>query len=715
MWPADQEIRQDLSTRISPDGRLFVASSGGTYIEVVDVDTGERLWGRDFGGEGITRATFTHDGSEVVATYGWSSTEGSPTMDVTTEAALGVHLLDATSGDPLRQFPTGVCGVVTSPLSMTAVGAASDSFLVTELGDHPSCVYNGSRVENINPGDADRPHTFLIDLASGDTRQLSTIRPEAGQAPQVLVSANGGTLLLADLEYFEDRPATRVVDRSSGEEVAVVEGWPASASADGSIVLTLGPGVMFVWDVGSGQPEEPSAVVETQLADLTPDGAVVVAVQASSFLLSDSRTGEELDRLLTGLGSNQRPSYSTDGSRIMVSEVFGATAAVFDFDAARELASVQLCPELGIRGFVEVAGNTTAVRASRCPGTEHPTQFLIDSDSYEVKASVAPSGGWQSALTIDGLLLADQYATGVDTLGRIRLHDPETGEELATLEGMCEHTFTEFAGCVPFPDTPFPDWPWNLAFSSDGSLLAMAGDNSDGVSVYDIEAGRIVATPTVPHETRQQYRGQDVAFSPDGTRLAASFGDAPFELWLLSTDDWAPITNYVPPVAGRAAEVAPLNLLFTPDGGTLIANDFVDVGEGRIVFMDGATLEHLDQINAHDGGIIQLALNPEGTLLASAGFDGFVRVWDVETRTLVHQIPVTSDGSNVGGVAFMEDGRHLSVTSPSTGDLHLVTIDVDELLDIARSRVTRSFTDTECATYRIDPCPTLEDIKIGSA
>ena len=86
------------------------------------------------------------------------------------------------------------------------------------------------------------------------------------------------------------------------------------------------------------------------------------------------------------------------------------------------------------------------------------------------------------------------------------------------------------------------------------------------------------------------------------------------------------------------------------------------------------------------------------------------QVWDVETRALVHQIPVSE---SVGGVAFMPNGKHLSVTSQPDGELRLVTIDTDELLEIARSRVTRTFTETECTTYRIDPCPTLEDIKTG--
>lgn len=40
-----------------------------------------------------------------------------------------------------------------------------------------------------------------------------------------------------------------------------------------------------------------------------------------------------------------------------------------------------------------------------------------------------------------------------------------------------------------------------------------------------------------------------------------------------------------------------------------------------------------------------------------------------------------------------------------------LTIDPDQLMASARQRLTRSFTESECSTYEIDPCPTLEELK----
>ena len=50
--------------------------------------------------------------------------------------------------------------------------------------------------------------------------------------------------------------------------------------------------------------------------------------------------------------------------------------------------------------------------------------------------------------------------------------------------------------------------------------------------------------------------------------------------------------------------------------------------------------------------------------------------------------------------------RHLLVTPTDGPDVYVMTVDVDELLEIARSRVTRDLTDEECQTYlHVDACP----------
>jgi hypothetical protein len=60
-------------------------------------------------------------------------------------------------------------------------------------------------------------------------------------------------------------------------------------------------------------------------------------------------------------------------------------------------------------------------------------------------------------------------------------------------------------------------------------------------------------------------------------------------------------------------------------------------------------------------------------------------------------------GHSGDGIEFI-DNDHLLVTSSNASQAIVITLDPAELLNIARSRLTRSFTIEECDTYGVDPC-----------
>ena len=79
-------------------------------------------------------------------------------------------------------------------------------------------------------------------------------------------------------------------------------------------------------------------------------------------------------------------------------------------------------------------------------------------------------------------------------------------------------------------------------------------------------------------------------------------------------------------------------------------------------FFSGPTvLRNAATLKGHRLGVRALAFSPDGTMLASAGYDCVVRLWDVKNRTELRTIRQST--SPVEALAFAPDGKTLAVAS----------------------------------------------------
>ena len=478
----------------SADGHFLAGVSASSGASVWDLTTGRRVGSIPTGRLFAQATALSPDGSQLAVARG----VGADVYDVATEdqiRTLGGHVFNVLdvdwSPDGSRVATTGIGGIVR--VWAGSSGKLLDT-LVVDAGEDAGSDWSpdGSRI------------VTGIDVwefvQSGRGRLLLTLPRPNEPLSDVAISPDGGKVLSAD----EGRTAkVWDVGVSGGAEWMNLVGqdeWNNDVvfAPDGQAILGSYPGsTVRMWDAATGGEvltlpghEHPGYGGEGVAGiAASPDGRLIAtAGRDRTVRVWDAATGREVFAFEGHSDWVEEVDFSPDGKLLATASLDG-TARIIDVASGRELRSLE------IASFPAIAFGLASAR------------FTSDGRSLV-------TGSWD---------------------GYVRLWDPETGAELKRID-------------VGAPVD-------NIALDPDGTRVAVVGDTA---SVWDLRTGEMTTTFEGPSDFA-------VAFSPDGERVATS-SHSEEEIWV-----WDPDTGATELVLRAEGSRGVLALAFSPNGSRLAA------------------------------------------------------------------------------------------------------------------------------------------------
>jgi WD40 repeat protein len=455
-----------------------------------------------------------------------------------------------------------------------------------------------------------------------------------------------------------DDGTARVWDTATGEQLLTLSdhpGWVVGAeySPDAKRLATLSGNEAYIWDSVDGARLLTLAGHQNAVfaAAFSPDGSrLATGGLDRKIIVWDMNTGNELFRLSGHTGEVIDVEFSRDGEHLISSSSDG-TVRLWDVGPTHEWLTL---PTKGSSG--QIALNMEGKNLATTDGAE--AIRIWDAHSGSELITLPQPGSRVSDISFDrdGLRI---FAAGDD--GNVRVWDSRTGTELALISG---HTAALSA----------------ITISTNGKQLASASQDYS-VKIWDISSNKIENPPLLTLE----HSGSvfSVAFSPNNQILATGGQDGNAILWDITTGKETQVLR------GHADYITAI--AFNPDGTRIATSSW----DGTARLWDPATGQELFTLGSHIGAVMSIAFSPDSKRIATASEDGTAKLWDASTGEEL--LTFFGDGSALYDILFSSDGKVLA--TGGEGGVHIYVLQIDELITLAKTRVTRSLTTGECQKY----------------
>jgi WD40 repeat protein len=507
----------------------------------------------------------------------------------------------------------------------------------------------------------------------GDRTAREELTLAGGKVLGVTLSQNGQVAAVIDRNGLP-----KVFDVRTGIEIVQVRAPSVlvnlKLSADARFLVGVGrDNRARVWDLASGEELYDNLMIDptAREIDLSLDGKQILASStAEGELLVLYQAGEEEPKVLNPKngGFNRLQGALSPNGKLAAVAVAGSFIELYDTATGRQLRTF---PTRGVPACVIFSpdGNQLAIgeRTGLVTLLRLPLRVLQEDQPETAPNAAEPPlarnfRGHQAAIEALAFTSDGRKLIAIDHDNAARCWDLGEQEESRVLQ---KGIFID-----------------GLDFSPDGRYLVEAS-MSDGIHVYDL-------TCTVPPRSLTTRKSRRAVFSPDGRTIAGG-PDHSVTLWDAKTGDLLATLAEADP-----SEHDPVNgfsnlgaLVFSPDGRWLAAgfgglyNFSVDAPQKVIVFDVAQRKVH--RTFATPTQVSAVAFSADGKLLAAAGHNGTVWLWDTSSWEECGRWQGPA-GTKYGSILFLAGGQ--LATGSTSGRIDLWDVSTRELVRHLQGHLT---------------------------